>query len=89
MVSVPKVLIEDPLAATNGDEVGVPLEVFEGKTDTSAPVSTRKSFPVLRSRSERARGDGEETEVRWLMEELPGATGPRRGLFPALYRLSS
>ena len=80
-----------PLAATRLEEDLV-LDAFcTGKTQTSAPLSTKKSKPLTLSRS-RSEGleevedeeDEEGEEDTWLMcvVEPGGAIAPRRESFP-------
>ena len=61
---VPYVGILEPFAATNdeGTDKGFPEAALTGKTETSAPLSTKKSFPDRRSRKQSARGCDEEEE---------------------------
>ena len=87
----PKVLILDPLAACNTVKLGLTFcSADAGKTDTSAPLSTRKGRRERLQNTDKApwRGwglaevEGEEdtTDIRG---GEPGATGgPRRDRFP-------
>ena len=62
---VPKVRIEDPFAAVRSVVVGVLFcEGVVGKTDTSAPLSTRKERCWRRQNTDSApsRGDNEERD---------------------------
>ena len=57
-VVVPNVEILEPFAATNDEETdeGFLEEALAGNTETSAPLSTKKSFPDRRSLKQSARG---------------------------------
>ena len=84
----PKVSIDDPLAATREAERGARRSAEEaGKTETSAPVSTKKC--LLEDKSFKDRDVGEDAEVRWLIEVLPGVIDPRRERFPNVETSSS
>ena len=91
---VPKVLIAEPFAATkepveaedDDDVLGADREGFTnaaGKTETSAPLSTRKSRPDSSSLRDMAPGPEEMEEMEGGDELMPGATAARRDRFPA------
>ena len=80
---MPKVRIEVPLAATRRPELADGgLSTREtGKTDTSAPLSTRKSLPEALSRRDMAPPEWEMEEIEGE-EDVPGAIAARRDRFP-------
>ena len=64
MSRVPKIRIEDPFAADNTDK-GLDLrEGVAGKTDTSAPLSTKKGRFKRRQKTERAPSEVVEDDGR-------------------------
>ena len=76
----PKEGIIVPLAATKGDDEEPRRSTGEaGKTDTSAPVSTKKVVPETSSRTKSDPWEG------LLIEEMvPGVIDPRRARFPKM-----
>ena len=79
--AVPKVRIDDPLAARSFSPSGLDLS-DAGNTEISAPVSTRNAFLDLSSQTDRVPDGAAETILIWLEEVVPGATAARRGRFP-------
>ena len=83
---VPKVRIEEPLAAWREAAEGVFFCWADaGNTETSAPLSTRKERRKRRQKTERAPSlwfEAESEEMAGVVE-LPGVTDdPRRERFP-------
>ena len=76
----PKEGITVPLAATKGDDEEPWWSTGEaGKTDTSAPVSTKKAEPEISSRTK-----SDPWEVLLTEEMVPGVIDPRRARFPKM-----
>ena len=82
----PNVLIEEPFAAhkeSEDDDFFFFCEADAGKTETSAPLSTRRARRSLRQKTERAPTWEGVAEREEMSGEVPGAaTGPRLSRFP-------
>ena len=85
---VPKVLTDAPLAATREEITGPRSSAWEaGKTETSAPLSTRYSLELDKSVREndltgKETGDEGVLQAARVLTEVPGVTGARRARFP-------
>ena len=87
MFFVPKVLIDEPLAALRLEVERIFFCIDDaGKTETSAPLSTRKARRRCRQKTESAPScwdrEAEEEVTDETVGEVPGAIGPRLFRFP-------
>ena len=84
----PYVAMAEPLAATKvpeGAEAGAAGESMDfGKTETSAPLSTRKCRPEMSSRRDMAPRPALMAEIVGEEEVVPEANAARRERFPAM-----
>ena len=88
---VPKVLMAESFAATNdleeatGEDLGINREDAERearKTETSAPLSTRKRRPESSSRRDMAPKPEVTEKTEGELKVMPGANAARRERFP-------